>query len=47
MLLCKGETEVLEGFKGAYIECENPNEFIYKFEGTMIHNQHMIPLGID
>ena len=47
MNLCKSDEEVIEGFKGAFVECENPNEFIYKFEGTMIHNHHMIPLGID
>lgn len=25
----------MKNFQGALIECENPNEMLYKFEGTL------------
>lgn len=40
---------VLEKLKGAHVECENPNEMLYKFEGNLIpkENSQIIPLGPD
>lgn len=43
----RSDEEVLSNLKGAYIECESPNEMLYKFEGTMVLNNQPTPLGID
>lgn len=45
--VAKSDEEVLRGFKGAYVECENPNEMLYKFEGTLLLNNMASPLGVD
>ncbi len=29
------DSEVLKKMNGGYVECENPNEMLYKFEGSM------------
>ena len=31
--LCQDDKKVLQNMKGVDIECENPNEILYKFEG--------------
>eukprot|EP00347_Sterkiella_histriomuscorum_P021501 403333759 len=43
----KSDQEILKNFQEAYVECENPNEMLYKFEGTLVLNNMPIPLGID
>jgi hypothetical protein len=30
------DKDVLNKLKGAHIECENPNEMLYKFEGNFM-----------
>ena len=34
-------------FVGGYVECENPNEMLYRFEGTIIVNGVCVPLSND
>lgn len=29
------DKEIIEKMQGGYVECENPNDMLYKFEGTM------------
>jgi phospholipid-transporting ATPase len=43
------DKEVLNKLKGAHIECENPNEMLYKFEGNFMpkDSSQIIPLGPD
>jgi magnesium-transporting ATPase (P-type) len=41
------DATVLEKFQGAFVECENPNEMLYRFEGTMIVNGTLVPLSVD
>jgi magnesium-transporting ATPase (P-type) len=36
MEVSKTDEDVLNYFKEAVIECENPNEMLYRFEGTLI-----------
>ena len=33
---CRSETEILKAFTGALIECEQPNEYLYKFDGNLV-----------
>ena len=39
------DEEVLTNFEGAVVECEKPNEVLYKFEGNMDLNGQMIGFG--
>ena len=45
------DREVLRKMKDAYVECENPNDMLYKFEGTMglggDKKGALVPLGPD
>lgn len=41
------DQEVLENMKGAMIECENPNEMLYRFEGTCFVKDTVAPLSVD
>jgi len=45
------DREVLRKIKDAYVECENPNDMLYKFEGTMglggDKKGALVPLGPD
>lgn len=36
---------MLNNFVGAVVECEKPNEVLYKFEGNMMNNGSMIGFG--
>jgi len=45
--ISRSDEEVLGNFKNCYVECENPNEILYKFDGTVIINNAPVPLGID
>jgi phospholipid-transporting ATPase len=45
--MCGSDSEILRNFKGAFIECENPNEMLYKFEGTLFANNIVIPINVD
>lgn len=42
-----GDAEVLQALKGAFIECENPNDQLYRFEGTMYIRETVAPLSVD
>ncbi len=33
--ISSSDSETLSNFKGGFVECENPNEMLYKFEGTL------------
>ena len=33
---CRSETEILKAFTGVLIECEQPNEYLYKFDGNLV-----------
>ena len=33
--MSKSDGEVMKNFTGAIVECEKPNEVLYKFEGNM------------
>lgn len=45
------DREVLRKMKDAYVECENPNDMLYRFEGTMglggEKKGALVPLGPD
>jgi phospholipid-translocating ATPase len=41
------DAEVLTSMKGAYVECENPNEMLYRFEGTVYVRDIVAPLCVD
>lgn len=34
-------------FNDAFIECESPNEMLYKYEGTLFADNQIIPLCVD
>lgn len=33
--MAKTEADIIHNFNGAQIECEQPNEFLYKFQGNI------------
>ena len=41
------EENLLESYKGAFIECENPNDMLYRFEGTLYVKDIVAPLTVD
>ncbi len=45
------DREVLRKMKDAYVECENPNDMLYRFEGNMglggEKKGALVPLGPD
>jgi magnesium-transporting ATPase (P-type) len=41
------DQEVLQGLKGAFIECENPNDQLYRLEGTLYVKETVAPLSVD
>lgn len=41
------DLDLLTSMKGAYIECENPNEMLYRFEGTLFIRDIVAPLSVD
>lgn len=43
----KDDASVLENFSGGKVECENPNEMLYRFEGTIVVDGTLVPLNID
>jgi phospholipid-translocating ATPase len=44
----KTEEEVCMNFNGSLIECEKPNEFLYKFEGNLtLIDGAVVPLSVD
>ena len=44
----KTEEEVCMNFNGGLIECEKPNEFLYKFEGNLtLSDGAVVPLSVD
>ena len=46
--LAKTEDEIFDNFTGLQIDCEGPNEFLYKFEGTMkLKDSKLVPIGPD
>jgi magnesium-transporting ATPase (P-type) len=38
---------VLQVLKGAYVQCENPNDQLYRFEGTIYVRDVVAPVGVD
>lgn len=48
MRLSKTEEDVLKNFDGAIIDCEGPNEYLYKFEGNFtLPDGAVIPIDPD
>lgn len=47
--MCKSEEETKTVFNNALIECEQPNELLYKFQGnlTLPQSSEMIPLDAE
>lgn len=45
--LCKTENEIFDNFSGARISCEGPNEYLYKFEGTLTLNDGSTVVAVD
>ena len=44
----KSEENICRSFNGGIIECEKPNEFLYKFEGNLtLTDGAVIPLNVD
>ena len=43
--LAKDDKEVMERMTGSIVECEKPNEFLHKFEGSIIHGGSKIGIG--
>jgi hypothetical protein len=47
----KIDRDVLQKMQGAFVQCENPNEMLYRFEGTMglggDKKGALVPLGPD
>ena len=41
------DQEVLQSMKGAHIECENPNEMLYKFDGSLHIRDVVAPLTVE
>ena len=41
------DRDVLTSMKGTYVECENPNEMLYRFEGTLYVRDIVAPLSVD
>lgn len=41
------DAEILTSMKGTYVECENPNEMLYRFEGTLFVRDIVAPLCVD
>jgi phospholipid-translocating ATPase len=41
------DREILDNMKGTYIECESPNEMLYRFEGTLYFRDIVAPLSVD
>lgn len=41
------EEALLKTFKGTFIECENPNDMLYRFEGIAYCQDKVSPLGVD
>lgn len=43
--------DLIEKLKGAWVDCEQPNDMLYKFEGTLgldeEHKDILVPLGPD
>jgi P-type E1-E2 ATPase len=46
--LAKNEEEMIKNFTKMQIDCENPNEFLYTFDGNLkFKDGKIIPLGPD
>jgi magnesium-transporting ATPase (P-type) len=41
------DEDVIRNFQKAVVECEHPNEMLYKFEGNLKFNGSIIPLSVD
>lgn len=41
------DESVLNSMKKGTIECENPNDMLYRFEGTLFLRDIVAPLGVD
>ena len=45
--MAQNDSDTVENFRRGYVECENPNEMLYRFEGTLIVDGNLIPLSVD
>ena len=46
--LAKTEDEIFDNFTGLQVDCEGPNEFLYKFEGAMkLKDNKQVQIGPD
>jgi phospholipid-transporting ATPase len=46
--LAKTEQDIVSNLTGAKIECEQPNEFLYKFQGNLeLNDGAVIPLDVE
>ena len=43
--MSRNDKEVMSKFTGGIIECEKPNEFLYKFEGSLTLDGTKIGFG--
>ncbi len=41
------DEELLSSMKGSVIECEYPNDMLYRFEGTVFIRDKVAPLSVD
>ena len=46
--LAKDDSQILNNFTGAQVDCEGPNEFLYKFDGNLkLTDGAVIPIDPD
>lgn len=45
--LSTDDESVLTNMRGAEVECENPNDMLYRFEGLMVAGGTAVPLTVD
>mmetsp|Transcript_3429 Transcript_3429/g.4369 ORF Transcript_3429/g.4369 Transcript_3429/m.4369 type:complete len:126 (-) Transcript_3429:628-1005(-) len=46
--LSKSDDEIFNNFSGVQIDCEGPNEHLYKFDGTMLlQDKSLVAIGPD
>ncbi len=43
----RDDRSVLKNMMGGHVECENPNEMLYRFEGTLVLREMAVPLNVD
>ena len=41
------DASVIHTVNGGYVECENPNDMLYRFEGSLYIKDFVVPLSVD